>query len=150
MELDISRAAPLESQARGRILCGANTSELGTIHNKPVRVLLTALQPKGKGMRYFTILLTFTVLLSGCSRKTPVEHLADNATTQVIALEKSLPEQCKTEAIDIQIQAIKATIARMPEACELQIKPIRQQRNGFAAALVAIMLGLFAFLWIRR
>ena len=95
-------------------------------------------------------LVVLVLALCGCSRKTPVEHVADNATVQIIALEKSLPKECKTEGINVQIAAIKATIARAPEACEAQIKPIRQQRNGFAAALVAIVLGLFGFLWIRR
>ena len=79
------------------------------------------------------------LLMCGCAHKTPVETIADNATAQVVALEKTLPDECKTEAISAQIAAIKDVIAGAPAACEMQIKPIRTERNALAIALMAII-----------
>lgn len=79
------------------------------------------------------------LLMGGCAHKTPVETIADNATAQVVALEKTLPDECKTEAISAQIAAIKDVIAGAPAACEMQIKPIRTERNALAIALMAII-----------
>ena len=92
----------------------------------------------------FLIILGCTMLMCGCARKTPVETIADNATAQVIALEKTLPNECKTDGVLAQLVAIRAEIAVAPRACELQIKPIRQQRNGFAIALFALIALIIA------
>lgn len=82
------------------------------------------------------------LLMGGCTSKTPVETIADNATAQVVALEKTLAKECKTEAVMAQIDAIKTEIAGAPAACELQIKPIRTERNALALVLM-IIVGLF-------
>ena len=90
-------------------------------------------------MKHFAFLLILTVLLGGCTRKTPVETITDNAMAQVVALEKTLPNECKTDGVLAQLVSIRAEIASAPQACELQIKPIRQQRNGYAIALFALI-----------
>ena len=95
-------------------------------------------------MKHFAFLLILTVLLSGCTRKTPVETITDNAMAQVVALEKTLPNECKTDAVLAQLVSIRAEIASAPAACELQIKPIRQQRNGYAIALFALIALIIA------
>lgn len=87
-------------------------------------------------------MLGCTLMLCGCAHKTPVETIADNATAQVVALEKTLAKECKTDAVMAQMDNIKAEIAGAPAACELQIKPIRTERNALALALMAI-IGLF-------
>lgn len=92
----------------------------------------------------FLIILGCTVLMCGCTRKTPVETITDNAMAQVVALEKTLPNECKTDAVLAQLVSIRAEIASAPAACELQIKPIRQQRNGYAIALFALIALIIA------
>lgn len=89
------------------------------------------------------------LLMCGCARKTPLETITDNATAQVIALEKTLAPECKTEAVMAEITSIKAEIAGAPRACELQIRPIRTERNALAIALMAI-IGLFIARFIRK
>ena len=93
-------------------------------------------------------ILGCTLLMCGCTPKTPVETIADNATSQVIALEKTLPKECKTEAVMAEITSIKAEIAGAPRACELQIQPIRTERNALAVALMAI-IALFLARFIK-
>lgn len=94
-------------------------------------------------------ILGCTLMLCGCAHKTPVETIADNATAQVIALEKTLAPECKTEAVMAEITSIKAEIAGAPRACELQIQPIRTERNALAVALMAI-IALFVARFIRK
>lgn len=94
-------------------------------------------------------ILGCTLLMCGCAHKTPVETIADNATAQVIALEKTLAPECKTEAVMAEITSIKAEIAGAPRACELQIQPIRTERNALAVALMAI-IALFVARFIRK
>lgn len=92
----------------------------------------------------FLIVLGCTLLMCGCARKTPVETITDNAMAQVVVLEKTLPNECKTDAVLAQLVSIRAEIASAPAACELQIKPIRQQRNGYAFALFALIALIIA------
>lgn len=89
------------------------------------------------------------LLMGGCAHKTPVETITDNATAQVVALEKTLAPECKTEAVMAELTSIKAEIAGAPRACELQIQPIRTERNALAIALMAI-IGLFIARFLRR
>lgn len=96
--------------------------------------------PKTKG----AALILCLVALCGCADKTPVETISDNAMAQVVALEKTLPNECKTDAVLAQLVSIRAEIASAPQACELQIKPIRQQRNGYAIALFALIALIIA------
>jgi hypothetical protein len=98
---------------------------------------------------FLFILLFLLIGLCGCADKTPVETISDNATAQVVALEKSLAPECKTPAIMVQIAALKGEIASAPQACELQMKPIRTERNALAMALFAIV-GLFIARIIRK
>lgn len=89
------------------------------------------------------------LLMCGCAHKTPVETIADNATAQVIALEKTLAPECKTEAVMVEIAAVKEVIAGAPAACELQIQPIRTERNALALALMAI-IALFVARFVKK
>lgn len=93
-------------------------------------------------MRY--VLILCLVALCGCADKTPVETITDNATAQVVALEKNLAPECKTPAIMVQIAALRGEIAAAPQACELQMKPIRTERNALAVALFAIITLIMA------
>lgn len=92
----------------------------------------------------FLFMLGCILLMCGCARKTPVETITDNATAQVVALEKNLAPECKTPAIMVQIAALKGEIASAPQACELQMKPIRTERNALAVALFAIIALIIA------
>lgn len=89
------------------------------------------------------------LLLCGCQRKTPVQAIAENATVQVIALEKTLTPECKTEGVMLQLDAIKFQIGRAPAACEVMVDKVRAQRNSWALGFFAAV-GVLAFLIIRR
>lgn len=65
----------------------------------------------------FAILLILTILLNGCGSKTPLEQAHDSLASNlhstelaVVAVEKQLPEECRTEAIKYQFEAIRTHI----------------------------------------
>lgn len=89
------------------------------------------------------------LLLGGCRHETPVQIIADSATAQVVALEKSLPPECKTESIQEQINNIKFEIGRAPAACETMMDKVRAERNSWAMGFFALA-GVLAFLILRR
>ena len=66
-------------------------------------------------MKRFAILLISTVLLSGCFRSTPVDTAVENAQNSVVALEKSLTADCKTESTNAQLKSIKSSISEIKE-----------------------------------
>lgn len=97
-----------------------------------------------------TIAIFLLILpLCGCQRKTPVQAIVDSATAQVVALEKTLPPECKTESIQEQMNNIKFEIGRAPAACEVMVDKVRAQRNSWALGFFAAV-GVLAFLIIRR
>ena len=100
-------------------------------------------------MKHLTILLATTLLITGCAKTTPVESVTENATAQVVALEKSLPDACKTDGIKAQIDAIKMEINRAPAACEIEKDEIRAQRNSWALGFFTLA-GVLAFLLARK
>lgn len=91
----------------------------------------------------------FILLLCGCHRTTPVEAISESATAQIVALEKTLPPECKTDGIKAQIDAIKFEIGRAPAACEMEKDEIRAERNSWALGFFALA-GVLAFLLARK
>lgn len=95
----------------------------------------------------FAILLIFTVLLSGCFRSTPVDTAVDSAQNSVVALEKSLKPDCRTEGINEQIKAIKTSINEIKEHCMARVQVLQEQKLRwqilFFGALAVIGFAVF-------
>lgn len=80
-------------------------------------------------MKHFTILLTLAVLLSGCTKNTPVsDTLAENAINATTALEKALPEECKTDFVTTQFAVIKTEIRATKNACDVEKDVITKEK----------------------
>lgn len=85
------------------------------------------------------------LLLSACSTTAPIDTTTNAINESVVALEKTLGPQCRTEAINAQINAIKTQIKSIPEICKAEIKKIEQERNYWRLAFSATFLIL---IWI--
>ena len=98
-------------------------------------------------MKNFAILLISTVLLSGCFRSIPIDTAVENAQNSVVALEKSLTANCKTEATNAQLKSIKSSISEIKENCIAQQKILEEQKAKwqilFAGAIGIIVLLLW-------
>lgn len=77
----------------------------------------------------FAILFILTFLLSGCFRSTPIDTSVETAHNSVVALEKSLKADCKTDGINEQIKAIKTSISEIKEQCVTKIQVIQEQKT---------------------
>lgn len=100
-------------------------------------------------MKHFTILLVFTLLLSGCKTQTASEAVTESAINTATALEQSLPPECKTEPIITQIWAIKTQIKAIENTCKVQTDNMRLQRNNYMWAFFA-MIAVCAIYFLRK
>lgn len=98
-------------------------------------------------MKRFAILLISTLLLSGCFRSTPIDTAVENAHNSVVALEKSLTADCKTEGTNAQLKSIKSSISEIREQCLARQKILEEQKTKwqllFAGAIGIIVLLLW-------
>lgn len=93
----------------------------------------------------FTILLIFTLLLSGCA-KTPQEIATDAVLGQVGAVEQAIKKECPTVKIDEQINALRATVQSQLATCESQISVERSEKRTWqviAGGLVLVIVAYF-------
>lgn len=83
-------------------------------------------------------------LLCGCARKTATDSIMESVGWQIDALEKTLPAECKTAAIEAQIAAIRATNKSAVATCRADVKAISAARDKWRMAFFAIVavLGL--------
>lgn len=88
-------------------------------------------------------------LLTGCARKTATDSIMESVDQQIVALEKTLPAECKTAAIDAQIAAIRATNKSVVETCKADIKAISAARDKWMVAFFAIVAA-FGLLILKK
>lgn len=99
-------------------------------------------------MKHFTILLIFTVLLSGCWRKSPVEQSFEGVQQAVVAIKESLPVECQTEIVLAKINDVESKRQVAQSVCEQKIKSveIKYERALFALILIISVFVLRFFI----
>lgn len=98
---------------------------------------------------HFAILLTATFLLSGCFHSTPVDTAVENAHNSVVALEKSLTADCKTESTNAQLKAIKSSINEIKENCMARVQVLEEQKLKWKILFFGA-LGIIGFAIFRK
>lgn len=101
-------------------------------------------------MKRFTILLTITVLLSGCTQKTPVEQAFDSIGQSVATLEKTLPKECKTDSVMAKIAELQTENAKAQATCETKIQDYKIKYERVLTLLIIIILAYFAKFFIKK
>ena len=101
-------------------------------------------------MKHFTILLIFTVLLSGCWHKSPVEHSFGEVQQAVAAVKESLPTECKTENVMAKIEEVETKRQVAQSVCEEKIKSIEIKYERALFALVFIISIFFLRFFIKK
>ena len=106
--------------------------------------------------RYITNILIVAIffllalLLAGCAKNEPVsETIADNAVNATTALEKTLPEECKTESIKAQLTVIKTQIRAINSACETEKEVITGEKLRWKYSFW-ILIGIIAAYILRK
>lgn len=98
-------------------------------------------------MKRFAILLILTFLLSGCFRSAPIDTAVENAQNSVVALEKSLTADCKTESTNAQLRAIKSSISEIKENCIAQQKILEEQKTKWQILFLGAVGIIVLLLW---
>lgn len=98
-------------------------------------------------MKRFAILLILTFLLNGCFRSTPIDTAVENAQNSVVALEKSLTADCKTESTNAQLRAIKSSISEIKENCIAQQKILEEQKTKWQILFLGAVGIIVLLLW---
>ena len=92
------------------------------------------------------IFFLLILLLAGCSKTEPVSNtIADNAVNAVVAVEKTLPEECKTEAVKTQLTIVKSEIRNITKACESEKDIITQDKLKWKWSFwgMIVLIGLY-------
>lgn len=94
-------------------------------------------------MKRFTILLIFTILLSGCAKQSPTENLVDTANQTIDTMYNSVPKECKTDTLTDLRNTAKKQVKAIDETCTLQKNELRakiRERNWIIFSLVLLFL----------
>lgn len=99
-------------------------------------------QTKGINMKFFLILLIFSVLI-GCAKTAP-ESAADTSLHQVDALHEKIKKDCPGANFDKDIAALQSSINTQLATCEAQMGELKERNN----TLLAILGGLIAVILV--
>ena len=97
-------------------------------------------------MKHFTILLSLTLLLNACSSKSASDSIANSSINSLVALEKSLPANCSTDAIKTQINAIKTQINAITESCQTEKSAIMADKVKWQSAFFVLLIAICVFI----
>lgn len=96
------------------------------------------------------IFFLLALLLAGCAKNEPVsETIADGAVTATTALEKTLPEECKTDAIKTQLTVIKTQIKAITKACETEKNDITRDKLKWKYSFWVLIGIILAYVFKR-
>lgn len=96
--------------------------------------ILTCFARYVKNITFFICILA----CAGCANKTATDSILESVEQQIVALEKSLPAECKTEAVKADMAAIKSGHAAIKESCRTDVKKAEAERDKWATAFFAL------------
>lgn len=98
-------------------------------------------------MKWLSLLL-LSCMLCSCMRASEVDDAIDGLNTSVAALEASLPKECKTTGIDLQISGIKKQILSVENTCNAVVEKERTDKTKWK--MFSITLLLFIGFYVSR
>lgn len=97
-------------------------------------------------MKRFTILLIFTVLLSGCQKEKPAYHeVAQNGIEVINAIEEGLPAECKSESNKILFNVARKEMRNVEGSCDLAVSKVESEKLRWKWAVFGLLtvIGLY-------
>lgn len=98
-------------------------------------------------MKWFGLLLLSCILCS-CTCATATHDIVAGVNTQLAALEESLPVECKTKAIQLQIDGIQKQTDGFEKSCDLLVNKMRGEKIKWQTAFFGLLL--IIGLWFGR
>ncbi len=96
--------------------------------------ILTCFARYVKNIAFFICILA----CAGCANKTATDSILETVEQQIVALEKSIPPECKTESIKAQFAAIKTSKNSIAQSCKTHIAKVETERNKWMMAFFAL------------
>lgn len=90
-------------------------------------------------MKRFTILLTVTLLLTGCA-KSASETATETSLSQVNAIEQQIKKECPAVKIDEQMNALRDSIKTQLATCETEKRVLEERNNTLLVILIGILV----------
>lgn len=95
----------------------------------------------------FIIIALLVFSLAACSTPQPVsENIAENAINGVVAVEKTLTDECKTEAVKAQLTVVKSEIRSITNACQAEKDVITQEKLKWKWSFWGLVLIIAAYI----
>lgn len=96
--------------------------------------------------------ILIALLLTGCTTQTPTESAVNAATESIVALEKSLPKECKTESVNAQIAALTTQVENTLLYCENEKKVLELEKDRLLMILfvMAAVISLYVIKKIKN
>lgn len=92
-------------------------------------------------LTFWVLIICLVLLLFGCAKNTPAsESIANSATESLNALEHTIKPECKTNAVESQINAVKTSIKAIVVACDSEKDIIDQQRIRWMWSFIALFV----------
>ena len=85
-------------------------------------------------------------ILSSCATHTASHNIADNTLNATTALEKTLPTNCKSEAIIARLDQIKTQIPQIIKTCEQEKQVIEQEKIRWKWSCLGLLFVVGVFI----
>lgn len=100
-------------------------------------------------MKRFTILLIFTILLSGCAKPSPTENLVDGANQTVDTMYDAVPKECRTDTLKNLRDTSKKQIKAIDDACTLQKDALRSKIHEKNVIIFSMSLLILLYVGVK-
>ena len=96
-------------------------------------------------MKCFRLLL-LSLILCSCGMRTENHEAIDAVNNSVVALEQSLPKECKTQAIQTQIDGLHKQLAVAESVCNDAIRHEKSNTIKWKTAFYGLLLVMVVYL----
>lgn len=91
-------------------------------------------------MKWSLLLLSCAFMLSSCGGRTSTQQLATSAQHTITALEKSLPDECKSPVTLETIASIRAQVDLCSLNCDQRVAVYQERNRTLWVALIAVSM----------
>lgn len=97
-------------------------------------------------LSWTVIILLLSFMISGCSKTVdPVESLTDAAHQQIVAIDESLPKECRTKAIKEQLKAHDETVESIKMNCDTQRQLLNEEKIRWKWSFITLLVMILAY-----
>lgn len=93
------------------------------------------------------ILILLCLFLCSCAHDSVSNSVANNAVNSINTLSATLPEECKTKSVKLQLDNIKASIQNIQNACDTEKEVLHADKVKWQWAFASLLIVFFVFMF---